>query len=64
MKRLTPSMRETLIALLNRNMYPVNRNNSRTFEALEERGLVHPDFFGLWSLTDLGHRTALGLLRR
>ena len=38
--RLTPTMRELLIALFNHTMLPATSNNSRTFAALEERGLI------------------------
>jgi hypothetical protein len=62
--RLTNTMIETLIGMLNRNAYPADRNNSRTFQALEERGLIQPDYDGNWSLTDTGHQTALKLLKR
>ncbi|BAQ30483.1 hypothetical protein [Bifidobacterium scardovii] len=63
-QRLTPTMTETLIGMLNRNAYPADLNNSRTFQSLEERGLIQPDIEGNWSLTDTGHQTALKLLRR
>ena len=36
-QRLSPTMVETLIAMLNRNAYPAYENNSRTFASLEER---------------------------
>lgn len=62
--RLTPTMRELLISMLNRQTYPVDRNNGRTFSALEERGLIQPDFYDQWALTDKGHQTALALLKR
>ena len=39
-------------------------SNSRTFAALEERGLIQPDFYDNWALTDEGHRTALKLIKR
>lgn len=64
LERLTPTMRELLIALLNHTTLPANSNNSRTFAALEERGLIQPDFYDNWALTDEGHRTALKLLKR
>ena len=63
-QRLSPTMTETLIAMLNRNAYPAYENNSRTFASLEERGLIQPDIEGNWSLTDTGHQTALKLLKR
>lgn len=63
-QRLSPTMVETLIAMLNRNDYPAYENNSRTFASLEERGLIQPDIEGNWSLTDTGHQTALKLLKR
>ncbi|WP_179140391.1 hypothetical protein [Bifidobacterium adolescentis] len=63
-QRLSPTMIETLIAMLNRNTYPADMNNSRTFASLEEHGLIQPDIEGNWSLTDTGHQTALKLLRR
>lgn len=62
--RLAPTMRELLIALLNHTTLPANSNNSRTFAALEERGLIQPDFYDNWALTDEGHRTALKLIKR
>lgn len=62
--RLSPSMKELLISMLHRNTYPVDSNQSRTFYALEERGLIQPDFYEIWALTDEGHKTALNLLRR
>ena len=62
--RLSPSMKELPISMLHRNTYPVDSNQSRTFHALEERGLIQPDFHEIWSLTDEGHKTALNLLRR
>ena len=64
LERLTPTMRELLIALLNHATLPANSNNSRTFAALEERGLIQPDFYDNWALTDEGHRTALKLIKR
>lgn len=64
LERLTPAMREMLIALLHRTMLPASSNNSRTFAALEERGLIQPDFYDNWALTDEGHKTALELLKR
>ncbi len=45
-------------------MLPATSNNSRTFAALEERGLIQPDFYDNWALTDEGHKTALDLLKR
>ena len=54
--RLTSTMRELLIALFNHTMLPATSNNSRTFAALEERGLIQPDFYDNWALTDEGHR--------
>lgn len=63
-QRLSPTMVEALIAMLNRNAYPAYENNSRTFASLEERGLIQPDIEGNWSLTDTGHQTALKLLKR
>lgn len=30
----------------------------------EERGLIQPDFYDNWALTDEGHKTALDLLKR
>lgn len=62
--RLAPTMRELLIALLNHTTLPANSNNSRTFAALEERGLIQPDFYDNWALTDEGHRTALKLIKK
>lgn len=62
--RLTSTMRELLIALFNHTMLPATSNNSRTFAALEERGLIQPDFYDNWALTDEGHKTALDLLKR
>ena len=62
--RLAPTMRELLIALFNHTMLPATSNNSRTFAALEERGLIQPDFYDNWALTDEGHKTALDLLNR
>lgn len=62
--RLAPTMRELLIALFNHTMLPATSNNSRTFAALEERGLIQPDFYDNWALTDEGHKTALDLLKR
>ena len=43
LERLTPTMRELLIALLNHTTLPANSNNSRTFAALEERGLIRTE---------------------
>lgn len=64
LERLSATMRELLIAMINRHEFPVDRNNGRTFAALEERGLIQPDFYDNWQLTDKGHQTALELLKR
>ena len=63
-ERLTPTMIQLLISMLNRNSFPTAHNNSRTFQALEERGLIQCDFYDNWALTDEGHRLALKLLKK
>lgn len=62
--KLTRTMQDLLVSMLLRQEYPVDRNNGRTFQALEERGLIHPDFYDQWHLTDEGHQVALNLLKK
>ena len=43
----------------------MSRNTVRKYvQELEERGLIQPDFYDNWALTDEGHKTALDLLKR
>ena len=43
----------------------MSRNTVRKYvQELEERGLIQPDFYDNWALTDEGHRTALKLIKR
>lgn len=62
--RITPTMGQILISMLNRESYPAVHNNSRIFQALEAQGLIQCDFYDNWALTDQGRRTAIQLLRK
>ena len=43
----------------------LSENTVRKYvQELEERGLIQPDFYDNWALTDEGHKTALDLLKR
>ena len=43
----------------------MSNNTVRKYvQELEERGLIQPDFYDNWALTDEGHKTALDLLKR
>lgn len=57
--RLTPAMRGLLLDIYEQgSACPVDRNQRRTFEALEERDYIEHVSWGQWQITQLGEHVA------
>jgi Mn-dependent DtxR family transcriptional regulator len=57
-------MADTLLSIYRRNDFPVETNNTQSFQDLQELGLIQPDYLGVWQLTETGRQTASRLLKR
>lgn len=63
--RLTPAMRDLLVDIWETgSAYPADRNQRRTFEALEERDYIEHVTWGRWQITPLGELAAKKLAKK
>lgn len=63
--RLTPAMRDLLLEIWEQgSAYPADRNQRRTFEALEERDYIEHVTWGRWQITPLGEHVAKQLTNK
>lgn len=60
---VTPRQAAILIHLLTPGTYQAAAHEDANHSELERLGLIQPDFYGDWGLTDAGRRTAKQILK-